>query len=164
MKYFAYGSNMSLARLQERVPSAVRIGTFMLKKHELRFHMASDDGSGKCDAYQTSNENNVVIGALFDINENEKYILDKAESLGVGYDEKSIKVENDLGEVFDAFMYFAIKIDTSFKPYSWYLNHVVTGAIEIKLPSQYLNNIQSTQCIEDLDKNRDAQQRAIHST
>ena len=162
MNYFAYGSNMSLARLKERVPSAKRIGTFILKNYELRFHMASDDGSGKCDAYQTGNENNVVVGALYHINKNEKPVLDKAESLGVGYNEKRIKVENDVGEIFDAFMYVAIKIDTSFKPYTWYLNHVITGAIEINLPVQYLNNIQSTPCIEDPNKSRDTQQRAIH--
>lgn len=55
MKYFAYGSNMSLLRLWQRVPSAVRIGVFTLQGHQLRFHKLGKDGSGKCDAYQTNN-------------------------------------------------------------------------------------------------------------
>jgi len=38
MKYFAYGSNMSLLRLRARVPSAERIGMFTLVEHALRFH------------------------------------------------------------------------------------------------------------------------------
>lgn len=47
---------MSLKRLQERVTSAVRIGAFTLIEHQLRFQMASDDGSGKCDAFQIKNK------------------------------------------------------------------------------------------------------------
>lgn len=162
MKYFAYGSNMSLARLQERVPSAVRHGVFTLVGHQLRFHMESDDGSGKCDAYQTNNEEDVVIGALFDMHEDDKVYLDRAESLGSGYDAKTVIVRNNLGETFEALIYFAIKINSSLKPYGWYLNHVVIGAIEMNLPAQYTDIIQATKSIEDLDTNRDAKQRSIY--
>ena len=45
MKYFAYGSNMSLARLQERVPSARKLEIVTLKNHQLRFNMSGTDGS-----------------------------------------------------------------------------------------------------------------------
>ena len=38
MKYFAYGSNMSFARLQARVPSARSLGCYALRQHDLRFH------------------------------------------------------------------------------------------------------------------------------
>ncbi len=48
MKYFAYGSNMSLARLKGRVPSAKRLGMFCLRNHQLAFHKISKkDGSAK---------------------------------------------------------------------------------------------------------------------
>jgi len=163
VKYFAYGSNMSFLRLQERVPSAVIIGAFLLKGHQLRFHKTSKDGSGKCDAYKTNSKDDVVIGALFEINENEKVHLDRAEDLGCGYDEKIVNVQNSSGEAFEALTYYAIKMDPSLKPYFWYLNHVVTGASEINVPVQYLNIIKSTVCIEDPDKNRDAKQRAMYS-
>lgn len=49
-----------------------------------------------------------------------------------------------------------------FKPFSWYLNHVVVGAKESNVPSQYLDVIQSTECIEDPDLIRDAKQRAMY--
>jgi hypothetical protein len=162
VKYFAYGSNMSLLRLQERVPSAVRIGLFFLKEHQLRFHKASKDGSGKCDAHQTNNIGDEVIGALFDINEDEKVHLDRAEGLGHDYDEKVVMVLSDSGEAFEALIYYAIDTDLSIKPYSWYLNHVVTGAIEINVPAQYLDIIQSIECVEDPDEKRDARQRAMY--
>ena len=67
MKYFAYGSNMSLLRLRERVPSAERLGVFKLEQHVLRFHKIGIDGSGKCDAFLTEDPNASVIGALFEI-------------------------------------------------------------------------------------------------
>ena len=38
LNYFAYGSNMSLARLRARIPSAEKVGSFMLREHSLRFH------------------------------------------------------------------------------------------------------------------------------
>ena len=163
MKYFAYGSNMSLLRLQKRVASAKKLERVTLKNHQLCFNMSSTDGSGKCNALQTNNSDDQVIGALFEMDESEKWILDQAESLGTGYDEKFVFVENSLGEVFEALIYCAIKIDDSLKPYSWYLNHVIIGAKETKLPPAYLAAIESVRCIEDPDKKREAKERAMYS-
>jgi hypothetical protein len=163
VKYFAYGSNMSLARLQERVPSARRLEIVTLKGHQLRFNMSGTDSSGKCDSFQTNNSEHQVIGALFEIDQTEKAILDKAESLGDGYSEKFVSVFSPSGEVFEALIYVAIKIDTSLKPYSWYLNHVIIGAKETQLPTDYLSIIESIECIEDLDKSREIKERAIYN-
>jgi len=163
VKYFAYGSNMSLLRLRKRVPSAEKVGVFTLKAHQLRFHKSSKDGSGKCDAFETNNIEDVIIGALFEINEGERKALDRAEGLGYGYNEKIVKVQNVSGEVFEALTYYATLTDSSLKPYSWYLNHVVIGAKETKVPTQYLAVIESIECIEDPDKKRDTEQRAMYS-
>jgi len=162
MKYFAYGSNMSLSRLRKRVPSAERLGVFNLEQHDLRFHKISKDGSGKCDAFQTEKPNDSVIGALFEIDRSEKPALDIVEELGCGYEEKLVKVQNDVGDVFEAVTYYAIRIDPSLKPYTWYLNHVIVGAKETNVPEQYLKDIQLVESIEDMDSKRDAEQRAIH--
>ncbi len=162
MKYFAYGSNMSLLRLQERVPSAKRLETVTLKNHQLRFNMSGTDGSGKCDSFQTNNSEDIVIGALFEISPHERGALDRAESLGYGYNEKIVSVQNDGGEVFEALTYYAIDIDASLMPYSWYLNHVITGAKETKVPLDYLTVIETVECLEDLDKSREAKERAMY--
>lgn len=93
VKYFAYGSNMSLLRLKGRVPGAERIGMFTLIEHSLRFHKWSKkDGSAKCDALFTGNPDDCVIGALFEIPDCEKGPLDEAEGLGFGYEEKRVTV------------------------------------------------------------------------
>ena len=153
---------MSLVRLKERVPSTIKLEIVILKNHQLRFNMSGNDGSGKCDSFETNNSEDRVIGVLFEINENEKVILDQAESLGTGYSEKFVFVQNYSGETFEALIYCAIKIDASLKPYSWYLNHVIIGAKETKLPADYLAVIESVECIEDLNKNREAKERAMY--
>ena len=162
MKYFAYGSNMSSLRLRQRVPSAERLGLFILEQHVLRFHKISRDGSGKCDVFQTDDPDDSVFGALFKIDPGEKPVLDEIEGLGVGYEEKLVNVKNDVGDVIEAVTYYATRIDPSLKPYSWYLNHVIVGAKEINVPAHYLKGIQSIESIEDRDTKRDAEQRAIH--
>ncbi|WP_440873956.1 gamma-glutamylcyclotransferase family protein [Thalassotalea sp. PLHSN55] len=162
LKYFAYGSNMSLLRLQERVPSAKRLGSFYLQQHQLCFHKVSDDGSGKCDAFQPHKSDDVIIGALFEMHANDKAALDQAEGLGYGYNEKNVHVRNHAGDTVEAFLYYAIKIDSAMKPYSWYANHVITGALEINVPVNYLERIKAVETIEDPDKQRDAKQRALY--
>ena len=164
MKYFAYGSNMSIARLKARVPSAVPLGCYRIKEHDLRFHKSSKDGSGKCDAFFTGNGVDVIFGALFEINSSEKAVLDRAEGLGSGYDEKEITVISEEGLSFKAITYFATDINLNLKPYSWYLNHVLIGASETSLPNDYIQTkITVVESIEDKDRERDAEQRAIHS-
>lgn len=163
MKYFAYGSNMSLLRLRQRVPSARRINTCILKKHSLRFHKVGKDGSGKCDAYETGKLADCVFGALFEINESEKLDLDKIEGLGIGYAEKCVEVEATSGDgYYKAMTYYAIQTESWLQPYSWYLNHVVVGAKEINVPAYYLNVILSTLSIKDKNSKRDTEQSSIH--
>lgn len=164
MKYFAYGSNMSLSRLRGRVPGATRLGVFFLEEHDLRFHKTGKDGSGKCDAFHTRNSDDSVIGALFEIDGNEKKVLDRAEGLGYGYEEKNVRVHDGNGNSHMSVTYCAIRMNAELKPYSWYLNHVIVGAREIRLPQKYLDRIRAVECTEDPDETRDAEQRAIHCT
>lgn len=164
MHYFAYGSNMSISRLRERAPSAVPLGCHSLKEYGLRFHKSSKDGSGKCDAYFTSNAKDVIYGALFKIAPSEKSALDRAEGLGYGYEEKEVRVTAADGSLTKATTYLASKIDKTLKPYSWYMNHVLIGANETSLPADYIQRkMNSVEVIEDKNRERDAKQRAIHS-
>jgi gamma-glutamylcyclotransferase len=155
---------MSLPRLKARVPSAERIGVVTLFEHTLRFHKVSKrDGSGKCDALFTGNPDDYVIGALFEISNDEKSILDRAEGLGYGYEEKRITVSDPQGNTHEAVTYYATNTDSSLLPYSWYLHHVINGAKETGVPSAYLDALSATVSREDPDKERDASERAIYS-
>ena len=163
MKYFAYGSNMSLKRFHQRVPSALVLGTFFLGKHELRFHKHGKDDSGKCDAFYTGDNNNVVMGVLYEIDESEKIVLDRAEGLGYGYDEKEVIVSNAKGNVERAFTYCATNITALLHPFTWYKEHVLIGAREADLPKDYIANIQEIHAVKDHDSGREAEQLAIHN-
>jgi gamma-glutamylcyclotransferase len=164
MHYFAYGSNMSLARLRARVPSARRIGTYRLQAHGLRFHKVGRDGSGKCDAFHTRQPDHSVIGALFDIDPIEKAQLDLVEGVGSGYVEKQVYLAGDIGAEIGAFTYVATHIDSSLKPYTWYKHHVLTGARESMLPEEYIRAIDQIVSVPDRDRDREAAEYAIHAS
>jgi hypothetical protein len=163
MLYFAYGSNMSERRLRQRVPSAEKISVATLPGHQLVFHKKSEkDRSGKCDAYPTLGSNDVVIGVLFKLDPLEKLSLDSAEGLGVGYEARTIGVVLDEGSIYEAFAYFAICIDPSLRPYHWYKEHVLRGAVENRFPERYIRSIQGVDSIDDPISDRAIQELSIY--
>jgi len=154
---------MSVSRLRERVPSAIPLGCYTLKGHDLRFHTSGGDESAKCDAYDTANDDDRIYGVLFEMDATDKPTLDRAEGLGYGYQEKEITVIAADGSKQCATTYVAIRIDESLKPYFWYVNHVLVGANETHLPEGYIRSkIRSVEAVEDDDKERDARERAVH--
>jgi hypothetical protein len=161
--YFAYGSNMSLARLRQRVPSANKLGVFNLLGHELRFDMEGCDSSGKCNAFYTGECCDAVIGTLFTMAVDDKPALDQAEGLGVGYGDKVVTVTNAAGESFEAITYYALIIKANNPPYDWYLNHVLIGAAETGLPVNYIAKIEAVITKTDRDEERAALQWAVHN-
>jgi len=142
MKYFAYGSNLSVPEIRKWVPSATPYRIAKLKYHELKFHKRSKDGSAKCDAFKTGNRKDVVHGVVYEINEKEKQDLDSKEGLGYGYNEMEVVVESDQGAI-AAVMYVADSdyIDDTLKPYSWYKQLVLEGARQHGLPESYIEEI-----------------------
>lgn len=162
MLYFAYGSNMSSARLNARVPSARRIGRGTLHGYELRFHKEGTDGSGKCDAYATGRAEDRVIGVLYEMATAEKPDLDRAEGLGHGYLARHVSVVDRYGRTRSAMTYCAIRLDSALQPYSWYLRHVLVGARESRIGESYLQRLASVAALADPDDDRDRRERAIH--
>lgn len=157
---FAYGSNMSTARLRARVPSARVIGIGILRSHQLVWHKISIDGSGKCDVIASDAPDAVVYGVVYAIDQTQKAKLDRAEGLGNGYDERQVVVEVG-GEPFVANMYYATRTDPALKPYRWYRAHVLAGAYEHKLPPEYIAALEAVEASEDEDTARHAEQMAL---
>ncbi|TAK97113.1 gamma-glutamylcyclotransferase [Patescibacteria group bacterium] len=162
MLCLSYGSNMSITRIQDRVPSARPVAVATLPKHRLKFHKVSNDGSGKCDAQATEDTNDYVIGVLFEISDNEKPALDNKEGLGVGYDEKEVEVVTTDGRTMKSVMYFATSIDPSRRPYTWYKNHVLKGAKENGLPEEYISKIEAVIADDDPDRARNERESSIY--
>lgn len=162
MLYFAYGSNLSVARLQKRVPSCKPVSRGTLKKHCLLFHKIGKDGSAKCDAYFTGAENDYVLGVVYKINPSHKPLLDKAEGLGKGYEIKHINVISDSGKEITAFLYLATETDQTLQPFHWYKEHVLRGMQEHNFPAHYYDKAVAVRSIIDSETARAQQELQIY--
>ena len=147
--YFAYGSNMSSARIRHRVQSASAVSTAHLLEHRLRFHKKSVDGSGKCDIEHTSHPGHRVYGVVYTLDKSEKALLDGYEGLGNGYEEKRVAVYTPGGDTVIAHTYYATHIDASLQPYHWYKEHVLRGAREHALPGEHIAMIEAIESVAD---------------
>ncbi|WP_430897826.1 MULTISPECIES: gamma-glutamylcyclotransferase family protein [unclassified Paraflavitalea] len=165
MLIFAYGSNMNLNRLIKRVPSSVKITNAFLPGYRLVCNKVSKDGSAKANIIKTDNLAELVWGVLFSININEKSFLDKAEGLGMGYNEDKLTFFDDADNSYRAQVYIADSkaIDTNLFPYDWYKEFIVSGAILNKLPAEYISQIQSISSVRDHDEERRTENYAILS-
>ena len=143
-----------------RCPTAEKKSNCKIKKHRLRFWKKSRDGSGKCYIEYTGNDEDVVYGVLFSIEEKDHRDLnyeEGARSQNSGYKEEKVSVITVDGEV-KAFTYTINgedKIDKTRKPYHWYKEQVVQGAIENDLPKEYIKTIEDVKSeIDDEDDRR----------
>jgi gamma-glutamylcyclotransferase (GGCT)/AIG2-like uncharacterized protein YtfP len=165
LSYFAYGSNMSRARMARRVKGAQLLGVAVLVGSVLRWHKRSTDGSGKCDAFETGRSTDRVIGVLYQIDESQSARLDEVEGVGHGYRRKGVNVASSTATV-AAITYVASPdcIDSTVRPYEWYKEHVLSGAREHGLPSDYVAMIERVQADADPDPARSRRERQICGT
>ena len=153
MHYFGYGSNMLLARLQRRVPSAEPVLNAALPEHGLRFHKRSRDGSGKCNIVAEAGE--TVHGVVFEVSSADLDALDEAEQQGRRYRRRSVTVHGPETAV-DAFAYVAdpFYVDDALHPYEWYHALVLAGARQHNLPEAYVAQIEAVPTIPDPNRER----------
>jgi hypothetical protein len=140
MYYFAYGSNMFTYRLEKRVGKVSVRGVAKLAGHRFICNKLSVDGSLKADALATGQDDQFILGIVFDINPANKPLLDKEEGLGNGCKIKNVTVEIvESGKKLDIFTYVTEhSADTnSNAPYKWYMSLIIAGAEEHKLPAEY---------------------------
>jgi gamma-glutamylcyclotransferase (GGCT)/AIG2-like uncharacterized protein YtfP len=163
---FAYGSNLSTARLAERVGRIEVVGAGSLHEHELRFHKQSKDGSTKADAFFTGSPAHRVLGAVYSLHLESKRKLDEFEGLNTQYFEAELSIEVAAGGSVAATVYRARpdRIDTAGRPYDWYREHVLVGAREHGLPAQYVETIESVPVVRDPDEARRDREFAVSRT
>jgi hypothetical protein len=143
VKYFAFGSNMSSQRLLKRTPSAKPIINAMLSNYELTFNKISNDGSGKANIQSKGDE--IVRGVIFEMDETDIKVLDAKE---IGYQRILIKVIDDRATNHDVYTYISDKINQGLKPTRKYLQYLISGAEEHKLPDDYQDLLKSFETIE----------------
>lgn len=158
--YFAYGSNMLTARLQDRCPSAEVLSVGELPGYTLDFSKPSKDGSGK--ATPRLHDDEVLSGVLFCIECKELTALDKAEGQGKGYERKEVSVRQVPSRIVSkAVTYFATCPKPNLRPYDWYWALVLAGAKQHQLPKHHQMLIENTETAQDLNTEREARRNAI---
>jgi gamma-glutamylcyclotransferase len=155
-RYAAYGSNLHPLRLgaRDRCPSAELRGTCILTGWCLTFRKRSTDGSAKCDAERTGNPVDELRIAVFDIQESEEEVLDRAEGLNHGYHKEEIPLIMG-GKDLTAKVYLADReaIVTD-APYEWYKQMVLLGAEYHCFPMSYTERIREVASKTDPDESR----------
>ena len=153
MLYVAYGSNMCVTHLRDRVPSALVKTTGYISGYRLVFNKKSIDGSAKGNIEFTGRHDDCVHGVVFEFDERERFQLERAEGLGLGYAAMTVRVSTPIGGV-EAMTYYAILKDDALKPYHWYKAFVVQGARENQLPPDYITMLEAIKTIDDPDPER----------
>lgn len=157
--YFAYGSNMLVARLQHRCSSTRFVTTAVLLGYDLSFGKKSRDGSGKATIMASDRPESEVHGAVFEIGSNDLQALDRIEGRGHGYDRIELKVlASPGGTPISATTYMAeqkaVDCDPELQPYDWYLALVQKDAEQLGLPRDYQSRLGSVQAGTDPDPAR----------
>ena len=161
MLYFAYGSNLSIQRLHQRIDAAFLFQAY-LTHHDLRFHKVGQDGSAKCDVYETGLKEDRTYGVVYRVSLHQRSILDRYEGLGQGYDLKSVEVNNLNCEAISVQTYVATDIDPGMMPFCWYRHHVIHGATDFKLPFEYCRKLQQIQCVVDSNQKRHRLEMSVY--
>jgi gamma-glutamylcyclotransferase len=136
--YFAYGSNMKVERLRERIGDFPKLSVGRLPETRLRFNKLSRDGSAKANI--SHDPDCEVWGVVFVVTNEQFALLDKLEA---GYERRPVKVYLNDGSMIQAETYSSVKTDERTLPFESYKRLVVDGAIENRLPSAYVRYLAS---------------------
>lgn len=135
--YFAYGSNLALARMRERVAGAEAVGAARLDGFRLCLDKCGRDGSGKANLREDAAE--VVWGVLYRFDLREWPRLDAFEP---GYERIAVSVAVG-GTSVDAFTYRSLDLTQDPVPFAWYKRLLVEGARAHALPDDWIRHLEA---------------------
>ena len=135
--YFAYGSNLSPARMRERVAGAEPLGAAQLSGFRLCLDKRGHDGSGKANLREDAAQ--VVWGALYRFDASEWPRLDAFE---LEYERVGVSVVCS-GEVRAAHTYRSRSLTGDPVPFAWYKRLLVEGARAHGLPVEWIRHLEA---------------------
>jgi hypothetical protein len=66
------------------------------------------------------------------------------------------------GEKKEAALYYTTTIVPSLKPFRWYKEHVLRGAMENNLPADYIAELEKVQSVADADLDRHKHEMSLY--
>ena len=147
-------------RIEMRLGSCEAVGAASLGGYSLRFHKRGGDGSGKCDAFHTGDQADMLFGVVYSLSRYQREKLDDFE--GPGYTSLDVSVRTPFG-ILTAYTYVAREehVEDGLQPFSWYKSIVVAGARVHGLPVRYIERLAATGAVSDPDLERHAHHQAI---
>jgi len=138
--YFAYGSNMSGARLLARVGAARSLGAVHVRDWTLAFNKPGRDGTGKANLVPCAGAR--AWGVAWELADAHWQVLDRYER---DYERALFRLETPAGAPLEAAAYlFAAAADApAIPPSPEYVAHLLAGAAEHALPDAWLERIRS---------------------
>jgi len=134
--YFAYGSNMSSRRLAERISPLGVHGPARLLDHGLVYNKPGRDGSGK--ANLVPRVGTECWGVIWEVGALDWPTLDRHEP---GYRREFKEVFDVAGSCLTAQVYLHAAAGPEITPFDWYLDHLLEGAREHRLPPRYVETL-----------------------
>lgn len=135
--YFAYGSNLSPARMRERVAGAASLGAARLPGFRLALDKRGADGSGKANLHESPGD--AVWGALYALGPADWLRLDGFEP---GYERIRVEVEWR-GSRRAAWTYASRQLTPEPVPRAWYKRLIVEGARVQGLPEEWIGLLEA---------------------
>ncbi|MBU4501193.1 MAG: gamma-glutamylcyclotransferase [Nanoarchaeota archaeon] len=144
--YFAYGSNMLLSQIGKRLknPDLSPCCVVYAEDRTLIFPRKSDKQKGGVASIEEKKDDK-VFGAVFEITDEELKKLDSFEGYKKGcknnrYEHREIELKKEDGTIIRAITYVANKKGI-YLPSQYYMNKIIRGATECKLPETYIQKL-----------------------
>jgi cation transport regulator ChaC len=137
--YFAYASNMSRAQIKQRAGDWAEEKLARLENYELNFDKVARGGTGTGNIVLA--EGKVVWGVLYRVTEAQLRALDRFESVPEHYRRIEVNVVDAENNKIAAQAYIARKVRKGLKPDRLYLQRIIEGAEEHKLPADYIEQL-----------------------
>jgi hypothetical protein len=140
--YFAYGSNMSLEQIKDRCPSCEFKGVVVLNGKKVVCNKLSKN---KIDHFAglVDSPTDQVMGVLYQLSFKDISYLDGKEK---GYHRNAgefLVEEIGTGRPIDCFTYLVTNPVTPHRPTAEYLERILKGCRDHKLPLEYMEKIQA---------------------
>lgn len=126
MYYFAYGSNLSKKQMKERCPNSKPVAIVTLHHYKLVFVGWSRQWRGGVASIKPF-RGEKVLGAIYEISEEDLRRLDKYEGAPDAYARMKIAVTNDFGEQIEAITYVKAGRVEEAQPSKEYLSAIQQG-------------------------------------
>jgi len=142
--YFAYGSNLDLKRIKQRMGKIPPFQRARLPGYRLAFNKRASGGGVYANIVREAREE--VWGVIYQCTHQEIEVLDRYEGVAGGhYRQVCVDVELENSEVVGAITYVAgdAFVCPEGRPSQEYLRHIVDGARKHGLPEQYVKSIEA---------------------